>query len=84
MSIIPTHTEARAHDATFAEGALCVHLTDGRTVTVPLSWYPKLRDAAPELRARWQLIGDGVGVHWPELDEDLSVQGILLGIRVTA
>jgi len=50
-------------------------------VSVPLAWYPRLRDATPEQRSRWEILGDGDGIRWPEIDEDLSVAGILLGHR---
>jgi hypothetical protein len=54
-------------------------LADGRELSVPLEWFPRLRDATPALRGAWRLIGHGEGVHWPELDEDISV-GALLGL----
>jgi hypothetical protein len=57
--------------------ALTVRLADGRVVTVPLEWFPRLRSATEEQCANWRLIGDGVGLHWPDLDEDLSVEGLL-------
>ena len=56
---------------------MVVHLKDGRTLGVPITWFPKLLDATPAQRAAWQLIGQGSGIHWPELDEDLSVAGLL-------
>ncbi len=59
---------------------LTVHLADGRSVSVPLAWYPRLLHATPEQRHHWQLAGAGFGIHWPEIDEDLSVYGILSGI----
>ena len=59
------------------EGDLVVHLEDGRTVSVPLEWFPKLRDASPDALGDWRLVGRGVGIHWPKLDEDLSVSGLL-------
>jgi hypothetical protein len=58
---------------------LRVSLSDGRVVTVPISWYPRLSHARPEHRAKWELIGQGHGIHWPELDEDISVENILFG-----
>lgn len=64
----------------FDETSMHVHLTDGRVLSVPLEWFPLLRDATPEQRSQWRLIGGGVGIHWEELDEDLSVAG-LLGVR---
>ncbi|MBI5723857.1 MAG: DUF2442 domain-containing protein [Planctomycetes bacterium] len=58
---------------------LCVRLSDGRTVTVPIIWYPRLSHAHPRHRGNWELIGRGHGIHWPDLDEDISVENILLG-----
>ena len=52
---------------------------DGRTISVPLAWYPRLLYGTPEERQNWRLIGRGVGIHWPDLDEDLSVEGLILG-----
>ena len=60
---------------------LVVELSDGRTLAVPLVWYPRLWHGTPAERARYRLIGRGEGVHWPELDEDLSVEGLLAGRR---
>ncbi len=60
---------------------LSVQLADGRSVSVPLAWYPRLAAGSPSERNRWELIGDGSAIHWPELDEDLSVEGILAGRR---
>jgi len=68
----------RALRVEILEGDLVVHLEDGRTVCVPLEWFPKLRDASPEALADWRLVGRGVGIHWPKLDEDLSVRGLLV------
>ncbi|HMN30909.1 MAG TPA: DUF2442 domain-containing protein [Caldilineaceae bacterium] len=61
------------------EDALSVDLIDGRTISVPLAWYPCLLYGTPEERQNWRLIGRGVGIHWPDLDEDLSVEGLILG-----
>lgn len=60
---------------------LTVELSDGRTLSVPLDWYPRLMHGTPEERQDWELIGEGDGIHWPELDEDLSVEGLLAGRR---
>lgn len=59
--------------------AFSVELDDGRTVTVPLGWYPRLVHASAHERRNWRLIGTGEGIHWPDLDEDVSVEGILFG-----
>src|SRR3970040_599314 len=66
---------------TVAEDALSVDLTDGRTVSVPLAWYPRLLHGTPKERNKWRLIGEGEGIHWPDLDEDISVESIVLGRR---
>lgn len=58
-----------------------VELVDGRSVSVPLLWFPRLVDATPAERAHWRLIGRGEGIHWPDLDEDMSVAGLLAGKR---
>ena len=70
-------SSARALDVQFTEDALHVRLIDGREILVPLEWFPRLRDATAEQRAKWRLIGRGVGIHWEDLDEDLSVTGLL-------
>jgi hypothetical protein len=62
----------------FSENDLVVHLEDGRVLHVPLEWFPRLRDANDQQRADWRMIGRGVGVHWPQIDEDISVRGLLL------
>ncbi len=64
---------------TVTDDSLTVDLADGRTLSVPLAWYPRLVHGTPEERNHWRLIGDGEGIHWPDLDEDLSVEGLLLG-----
>lgn len=61
------------------EDTLSVELSDGRAISVPLEWYPRLVHGAPEERNKWRLIGRGKGIHWEELDEDISVEGLLAG-----
>ncbi len=68
---------ARTRSVEFTDDSMVVHLTDGRTLAVPLEWFPRLRDASPEQRAAWRLVGQGIGIHWEELDEDLSTRGLL-------
>ena len=70
--------QPRALRIEILEGDLVVHLEDGRTVSVPLEWFPKLRDASAEALMDWRLVGRGVGIHWPKLDEDLSVRALLV------
>ena len=62
-----------------SEDTLCVDLSDGRSISVPLAWYPRLSHASSPERKRWRLIGRGVGIHWEDLDEDISVEGLLAG-----
>ena len=61
------------------EDTLTADLSDGRTISVPLAWYPRLVHATPPEKRNWRLIGGGVGIHWPDLDEDVSVEGLLAG-----
>jgi hypothetical protein len=62
-----------------SDSALSVDLVNGRTVSVPLVWFPRLAHGSPAERANWRLIGRGEGIHWPDLDEDISVAGLLAG-----
>ena len=71
---------ARIVEAEVNEDELTVHLEDGRSVTTPLEWYPRLIFATPEERQNFEIVGRGYGVHWPVLDEDLSVKGMLAGL----
>ena len=68
-----------AEDVTVTEDTLTAELSDGRTISVPLAWYPRLVHATEEERGNWRLIGGGQGIHWPDLDEDVSVEGLLAG-----
>ena len=70
---------ARARDVAFGQDALTVDLADGRTISAPLAWYPRLLHATPTERSNWRLVGQGEGIHWPDIDEDLSVQNLLAG-----
>ena len=73
--------EARAQQVSLTDDALVVELVDGRTITVPLTWYPRLAHGSHPERSNWRLIGEGEGIHWPDLDEDISVEGLLAGRR---
>jgi len=73
--------EALAQRVTVGEDALVVDLADGRTITAPVAWFPRLRHGTPAERAKWRLIGSGEGIHWPDLDEDISVDSLLAGRR---
>ena len=70
---------AKAKYVVVSEDALLVDLVDGRTITAPIGWYPRLLHARPEERGNWRLIGDGTGIHWPDLEEDISVENLLSG-----
>ncbi|MBI2863771.1 MAG: DUF2442 domain-containing protein [Chloroflexi bacterium] len=77
MSTSPVRaTPVLASDVWFDYEMLHVRLADGRELSVPLEWYPRLRNANPEQRANWRLIGRGAGIHWEDVDEDLSVAGL--------
>jgi Protein of unknown function (DUF2442) len=71
--------EAKAQDITITEDTLAVDLTDGRTIAVPLLWYPRLMHGTEEERMNWRFIGDKEGLHWPDLDEDISIENLLMG-----
>ena len=77
MSILTVKIEPLATDVSFTEDSLCAILADGREVTVPLEWFPRLRDATGEQRKDWRLIGGGIGIHWGAIDEDVSVESLL-------
>ena len=70
---------ARAVAVSISQDTLSVDLEDGRTVAVPLSWYPRLLHGSETERSHWALIGDGEGINWPDLDEDISTDGLLAG-----
>jgi hypothetical protein len=69
----------RVKDVRFTDDTLIVDLLDGRTISVPLVWYPRLLSATPAQRGNWRLAGGGFGIHWPDIDEDLSTEGLLRG-----
>ncbi len=71
---------AAARKVRVTDQALIVELRDGRKVSVPLGWYPRLAEGTAAERRRWELIGPGIGIHWPALDEDISVDGLLRGL----
>ncbi|MBM3466023.1 MAG: DUF2442 domain-containing protein [Armatimonadetes bacterium] len=72
---VPDPPRADAVETT--DDTLVVHLTDGRTLSVPLDWFPRLRQASAEERRNWRLVGRGIGIHWDGIDEDLSVKALL-------
>ena len=68
-----------AQKISVTEDSLTVDLADGRTISIPLAWYPRLYHGTPAERADWRFIGDGIGIHWPELDEDISIANLIAG-----
>ena len=81
MNISALRQDPTATEVSFAEAAMHIVLADGRELSVPLEWLPRLRDASARERAHWRLIGRGEGIHWPDLDEDISVDNLLTGAR---
>ena len=82
MSILGTELrDVLARSVSVSDDALVADLVDGRTITVPLAWFPRLANGTPSQRANWRLIGRGGGIHWPDLDEDISVESLLAGRR---
>jgi len=77
MSTSTERAEALAVEVSCSKDSLSVTLTDGRVVSVPLVWFPRLAQASPQRRSEWELIGGGIGVHWEALDEDISVASLL-------
>ena len=69
----------RATSVNISEDTLSVDLADGRTVSVPLAWYPRLLHSSAKDRQHWRLIGAGTGIHWPDIEEDVSIEGLILG-----
>lgn len=83
MSTLVTERDIFAESVHFSEDSITVRLDDGRTLSVPLTWYPRLLNGTNEERGNYELIGDGEGIHWPDLDEDISVEGLVAGRRST-
>jgi hypothetical protein len=73
-------TDATIRRVEVTDETITAHLADGRVISVPLAWSWRLSDATPAQRANWELIGDGIGVHWPDVDEDISAEGMLIGV----
>ncbi len=77
MSILTA--EAKGQKVMVTDDTLAVEVNDGRTISVPLAWYPRLLHGTPEERNNWRFIGENEGIHWPDLDEDVSVENLLMG-----
>ncbi len=74
-------TDVRVSDVVITDDSFTIVLNDGRSVSAPLEWYPRLLHGTAEERKNWRLVGDAEGIHWPDLDEDISIQNLLLGKR---
>ncbi len=83
LSAVVTLTQPKIVSVTITDDTLSVDLEDGRTIAVPIGWYPRLAHGTPAERANVQISGAGYGMHWPELDEDIGIEGLLLGRQST-
>lgn len=79
MGITAVRADERVQDVTFGENEFTVRLMDGRSITTPLAWFPRLLHATAEQRANWRTSAAGYGIHWPDVDEDISTEGLLRG-----
>lgn len=79
MSFSAPVADERVQSVEFSDGSMSVSLRDGRVISVPLAWYPRLLNATPVQRRNWEVAGGGFGIHWPDVDEDLSAEGLLRG-----
>jgi hypothetical protein len=79
MGILALKADERVSDVKFTRDSFSVDLRDGRTITIPLAWYPRLYYATAAQRKNWCIAGGGYGIHWPDIDEDLSTEGLLRG-----
>ena len=79
MSTLAIKTDERVKNVSFTEDTIAVDLMDGRAIVVPLVWYPRLLNGTSEQLANWEVCGGGYGIHWEDLDEDLSTEGMLRG-----
>ncbi len=81
MSSVQWARALTGEEVRIGEDTLTIDLADGRSISIPLAWYPRLLHGRPEERTNWHWIGDNEGIHWPDLDEDISVEGIIAGRR---
>jgi predicted dehydrogenase len=80
MNTVDNFVEPRVKNIRITEDEIIAYLVDGRTISVPLTWSWRLSEATPEQRSNFEIIGDGYSIHWPDIDEDISVEGMLYGI----
>ncbi len=79
MTTLAVQADERIKEVEFTGTSIVVDLVDGRSIAVPLTWYPRLLNATPEQRSQWEICGGGYGLHWESIDEDLSIEGMLRG-----
>ena len=79
MSTLAVELQPQAQNISYTDESIIVELVDGRTVSAPLVWFPRLSHATKKQLDNWELLGDGEGIHWPDIDEDLSIIGLLIG-----
>ena len=79
MNVLKVKVDERVSNVHFTKETISVDLMDGRTITVPLVWYPRLLNATTDQRSQWEVCSGGFGIHWEEIDEDLSMEGLLRG-----
>lgn len=79
MGTLALNADERVESVSFSDDSLIVGLKDGRTISVPLEWFPRLASASSKALSNWEVCGGGYGIHWPDLDEDLSTEGLLRG-----
>lgn len=79
MGITAIRADERVRSVSFSEDSFTVEMMDGRAITTPLAWFPRLLHATPQQRANWKVSGGGYGIHWPDIDEDISTEGLLRG-----
>jgi hypothetical protein len=84
MGILALRADERVRGVSFAEDSLVVDLMDGRSISVPLVWFPRLLNASESQRKNWRISAAGYGIHWPDVDEDLSTEGLLRGAPAPA
>jgi hypothetical protein len=84
MTSLAPAADLRVREVFVDDDRLSVELMDGRAIAVPLAWYPRLANASAAQRAHWEIAGGGYGIHWPEIDEDLSTEGLLRGASAVA
>lgn len=82
MSILAIELHPQAQDVSYTDETIVVQLVDGRSLSAPLTWFPRLSEATKDELSNWELLGNGEGIHWPDIDEDISIAGLLSGTHL--